>query len=300
MNLSSPRDRKKDAEQFAGFDDALVQDLKRSLDVFIDDIVWSESSDYRLLLLSDWSYTTPRMQKYFGDAWNSAEPFIVAAPPSATEVKTAEQVELKRTGGRPFHAGVLTHPYLMSVQAYHDATSPIHRGVFLMRNILGRSIQPPQDAAFSPLSPALHPDLTTRERVILQTSPENCASCHDRINSLGFALENWDAAGRFRETERNKPIDSSGYYTTRSGQNVKFSNGRELAEYIVTSEDAHQAFVRRVFQHFVKQPPAAYGPEVLDRLTKKFVDRQFNVRALLVEIAVVASLPAEKRDLATK
>ncbi len=99
---------------------------------------------------------------------------------------------------------MITHPYLMSALAYHDSTSPIHRGVFLIRFVLGRTLRPPAEA-FAPLSPDLHPDLTTRERVELQTSPESCqVVCHSKINGLGFTLENFDAVGRYRELEREK------------------------------------------------------------------------------------------------
>ncbi len=104
--------------------------------------------------------------------------------------------------------GVLTHPLLTSGRSYFATTSPIHRGIFLTRNIFGRTIRPPNDA-FAPLSPDLHPDLTTRERVALQTSDQNCQVCHARINGIGFVLENYDAVGRFRATERDKPIDAS-------------------------------------------------------------------------------------------
>ncbi|MFN9911787.1 MAG: DUF1588 domain-containing protein, partial [Pirellulaceae bacterium] len=97
--------------------------------------------------------------------------------------------------------GVLTHPYLMSRLSYHDATSPIHRGVFLIRYVLGRNLTPPSEA-FAPLSPDLHPDLTTRERVTLQTQDDNCQACHIKINGLGFTLENYDAVGRFQTEDR--------------------------------------------------------------------------------------------------
>jgi hypothetical protein len=177
---------------------------------------------------------------------------------------------------------------MMSRLAYHDATSPIHRGVFLVRYVLGRTIQPPQDA-FSPLSPDLHPDLTTRQRVELQTSPESCQACHSRINGLGFALENWDAVGRFREFERGQAVDAAGNYVNRDGIEVQFSGSAELAEYLKTSPDAHRSFVRRAFQHFVQQPPAAYGGETLDQLTEFFKNNDFNIQKLLVEIAVTAA-----------
>ena len=61
----------------------------------------------------------------------------------------------------------------------------------------------------SVLVPDLHPDLTTRERVALQTESKACQPCHAIINPLGFTLEHFDAVGRFREKERGRPIDSA-------------------------------------------------------------------------------------------
>ena len=84
--------------------------------------------------------------------------------------------------------------------SYTDNTSPIHRGVFLSRNILGNVLQPPADA-IAPLSDDIYPDLTTRERVTLQTKSTTCQTCHAMINPLGFALEEYDAIGRLRTTE---------------------------------------------------------------------------------------------------
>jgi Protein of unknown function (DUF1588)/PA14 domain/Protein of unknown function (DUF1592)/Cytochrome C oxidase, cbb3-type, subunit III len=289
LNITAPRDTKKKTELFGDFDGQLVQDLQRSLDAFIDEIVWSDASDYRQLVTADWGYTTPRIQGYYGADWNPAQPFSVALPSSSTAVMTPAQNQLSRTAGRPRQAGVLTHPYVLSRLAYFDSSSPIHRGVFVLRYLLGRTIHPPQDAAFTALGPDLHPNLTTRERTILQTSPEDCDGCHNRINSLGFTLENWDAVGRFRDIERNKPIDPNGHYTNRSGQEIQFANALELAQYLATANDSHQAFVRRAFQHFVKQPPAAFGDDALERLTQRFVESQFNIRQLIIEIAVVAA-----------
>ena len=96
-------------------------------------------------------------------------------------------------------AGVLTHPYLMATFAYTATSSPIHRGVFLARSVLGRSLRPPPEAV-APLPPDLHPDLTTRERV---DAADQARGVPDRatamINPLGFTLENFDAVGRYRE-----------------------------------------------------------------------------------------------------
>ena len=123
-------------------------------------------------------------------------------------------------------AGVLTHPYLMAAFAHTTATSPIHRGVFLARGVLGVTLRPPPEA-FMPLPESLHPDLTTRERVALQTKPASCQSCHGVINPLGFTLEHFDAVGRYRDQDNGKPIDATGDYQTRSGETVKFDGARD-------------------------------------------------------------------------
>jgi hypothetical protein len=273
LNVGHFSELVKDEQAYPGFDEALVGDLRRSLNAFLDDVVWEGSGDYRQFFLADWSYTTPRIQEFYGDAWQPKE----------------EGPALQRTGGDPaLRRGILTHPYLMSGLAYHDSSSPIHRGVFLIRYMLGRTIRPPMDA-FSPLSPDLHPQMTTRERVEFQTGLDACASCHSKINPLGFTLENFDAVGRFREQEQEKPIDATGTYTTRFDEQVDLNGPATLADFLANSPDAHRAFVARAFQHFVKQPPAAYGAETLDELTEKFVASGYNIRDLLVEIAVTAA-----------
>jgi len=185
--------------------------------------------------------------------------------------------------------GVFQHPYLLSGLAYFDATSPIHRGVFLIRYVLGRTLRPP-NAAFSPLSQDLHPDLTTRQRVELQTSPDSCQVCHSKINALGFTLENYDATGRYRLQDNGHPVDPRGSYDDRSGQKVALNGPAELAEYLVSSEDSVRGFVNRAFQHFTKQPPAAYGPDTLERLITKFKESDYRIRDLVVEIATIAAM----------
>src|SRR5262249_49942806 len=149
---------------------------------FVEDVVWDGDSDFRRLLLSDELFLNGRLAKFYGVSLPEDAPF--------TKVKLDP-------GQR---AGVLTHPYLIAAFAYTGASSPIHRGVFLARNVLGVTLRPPEDA-FTPLAESLHPDLTTRERVSLQTKPAGCQVCHGTINALGFTLEHFDAVGRFRDKD---------------------------------------------------------------------------------------------------
>ncbi|MCM2372178.1 DUF1588 domain-containing protein [Aporhodopirellula aestuarii] len=278
LEVTPTDDLRKDEERFAGFDASVVSDLRQSLDLFIDSVVWSEASDYRELMAADWTITSPRLTEFYGDAWKPSED---EASPQVDRFRASVR-------DRQTHVGVLTHPLVMAKFAHHQTTSPIHRGVFLIRHVMGRTLRPP-NSAFAPLSPDLHPDLTTRQRVELQTSPASCQICHAKINPLGFALEHFDAVGRYRKTENSKPIDASGGYTTRDDEDIQFGNARDLGDYVASSPDAQTAFVSRVFQYFVKQPIAAYGPDRLDQLTRKFRESNFNIRKLLVEVAMICS-----------
>jgi hypothetical protein len=185
--------------------------------------------------------------------------------------------------------GVVSHPYLMSVLSYPSSTSPIHRGVFLARSVLGNTLRPPQEA-IAPLPPEQHPDLTTRERVALQTSSVACQTCHTLINPLGFALEEFDEIGRFRTADGAKPIDASGSYGPRMGPSMTFHGGRELGAHLADSHDAHEAFVQAAFHALVKQPVRAWGADTLEDLTKSFAASEFDIRRLLVDIMVVAAI----------
>ena len=130
----------------------------------------------------------------------------------------------------------------------------------------------------------------TRERITLQTSPKDCRSCHGIINPLGFTLESFDAIGRWRDQENGKPIDASGLFATRSGKNENFTGPRELARFLAKSEEAHEAFVARLFHYMVRQPILAYGPDKLTELRRYFADHDCNVRELVIEIIAQTAL----------
>jgi hypothetical protein len=184
---------------------------------------------------------------------------------------------------------LLTHPYLLSAFAYHNNTSPVHRGVFLTRNVVGRSLKPPPIAvAFK--DDEFAPDLTMREKITQLTRDAACMSCHGVINPLGFALENYDAVGRWRTTDNNKPVDSKAEYTTVEGRTVEVAGARDIADYAASDESAHRAFITHLFHHMLKQDPAAYGGGTVDQLSAEFVKDNFHIRHLLVRIAVLSAL----------
>lgn len=265
-------DMSKDQDRYPGFDPAVASDLRTSLDLALNEAVWGESSDYRQLLLADTLYLNGRLAKFYG-------------------AEIPADAAFRKVGLDPGErAGVLTHPYLLANFAYTSTTSPIHRGVFLSRSVLGRALKQPPEAV-APLAPDLHAGLTTRERVALQTSPSSCMSCHGMINPLGFGLERFDAVGRYRGEEKGRPVDSTGTYEAPSGESVSFAGARELAVVLAGSDEAHEAFVEQIFHHMVQQPIRAFGPGFATDLGRVFAENGYSIRKLMVE-SVAASATA--------
>lgn len=272
---------RKDGTLFPEFNEAVVADLRTSLDLFLDDVIWSEASDFRQLLLADFLYLNGRLAGLYG----------AGLPADAGFQKVAVDPNQR--------SGIVSHPFLMSRFAYHDTSSPIHRGVFVVRSLLGRQLRPPPEAV-APLSPELHAEMTTRERVTLQTSPASCVTCHALINPLGFPLEHYDALGRYRTAEKGRPIDDAGYYQTLAGPRVELRGARELATFLAGSEETHAAFVEQLFHYFVKQPVRAFGIDLPERLRLSFASNGFNVRRLLVEIVTASALEGKAEPVAAK
>lgn len=270
----------KDESLYAGFSAEAAADLRTSLLLSLDDVLGASSTssgtDFRHLFTAEEVWLNGRLAPLYGATLPHDAPFT----------------RIRLDDGR--RAGVLSHPYMMSVLSYTAATSPIHRGVFLARSMLGNVLKPPQEAV-APLAPEEHPDLTTRERVALQTSAVACQTCHTMINPLGFALEEFDAIGRHRAAEVRgdveKPIDASGSYLPREGPVAAFRGARELAAYLTSSRDAQEAFVQSLFHALVKQPVRAWGSNALENLRTSFEVGGFDIRRLVVDIMVVAAVP---------
>jgi hypothetical protein len=274
LQMNHVEDLSKDAKLYPGFTPDIIADLRTSLNLFLEDAVWNGSSDYRSFLLADTLFLNNRLAGFYGV--------------NLSQGGTNDDFVKVKLDGRQ-RSGVLTHPYLLAGFSYQKTSSPIHRGVFLTRNIVGRALKPPPMAvAFKESDFA--PDLTMREKIAELTRPQACQGCHSVINPLGFSLENFDAVGRFRTEDNGKPIDPVSDYLTDDGSNVRLTGPRDVAEFAAGSEHAQNAFIEQLFHSVVKQPILAYGADAPKRLRQSFVASGFNVQRLLVDIATVSAL----------
>ena len=275
LQLRYLEDLGKDTKLFPDFTPDIIDDLRASLGVFVDTAVWSERSDFRELLRADYLFANDRLAKFYG----------LPAPAAATTPGEFARVAAP-VGQR---SGVLTHPYLLAALSYKATSSPIHRGVFLTRSIVGRALKPPPQAQTFDETSFDH-GMTMREKVTKLTRSENCQGCHAVINPLGFSLEIFDAVGRYRTEDAGRAIDAASDYGDDEHATVRLAGARDVAEFAIASERANRAFIEQLFHHLVKQSPRAYGPDTVTRLRDSFIASGYNLRTLMADIATLAAL----------
>ncbi len=283
LGMEESEDVDKDPTRFPEFSDAVLSDMKKSLVHFLDEVVWGEDPDFRRLLLTDHILVNPRLAHFLG-VDESAMP--AGTPASEDEFVPALLQPESRSG-------VLTHPFLMTTFAYYGSTSPIHRGVFMTRNILGRFLKPPP-MAIEFMDGRFDPHLTMREKVTELTSRETCMACHSIINPLGFSVENFDSVGRFQTHDKQQLINTVSDFLDVDGDSIRFTGARDVGAYAAENRLAQLGFIDQLFHHMVKNPAAAYGPDTRNNLLQAFRNSEFNIRSLTRLIVATAAADATR------
>jgi hypothetical protein len=179
-----------DMRAFPDFDDNLRQSFRRETELFFESIVREDRSVLDLLR-ADYTYVNERLAHHYG-------------------IPNIYGSRFRRVSF-PARGGLFRHGSLLTVTSYATRTSPVLRGAWILTNILGMPPPPPP-----PNVPALKESaeisqtLSMRERMAQHRANPACAGCHQLMDPLGFALENYDAVGRYRSTEDRLPIDASG------------------------------------------------------------------------------------------
>ncbi|MDZ4403086.1 DUF1592 domain-containing protein [Prosthecobacter sp.] len=174
-----------DKKIYPDYDDHLEQSMIRETQTFFREVVQSGHT-LRDLLKSDWSMMNARLADFYGltDAKVAGDEFVKVS-------LTAES----------HRGGLLTQASVLSLTSDGTRHRPVHRGVWVMESIFGKS-PPPPPANVDPIAtnPAA-PKATLRQKLEAHIHDENCAACHAKIDPLGLAFENYDAIGRWRTEE---------------------------------------------------------------------------------------------------
>jgi hypothetical protein len=200
LHLRNLKNSVPDLEAFPDFDDNLRQSMKEETSLFFDSIV-REDRSVMDLLNADYTFVDERLARHYG-------------------IPNVYGSGFRRvTVGNEARRGLLGQASVLTVTSYPNRTSPVERGKWILTNLLGVPPQPPP-----PNVPALQETstdgkvLSLRERMERHRANPVCAGCHKVMDPIGFALENFDGVGRWRNTEEGAAIDTSG--TLFNGANV--------------------------------------------------------------------------------
>lgn len=163
-------------------------------------------------------------------------------------------------------------------------TSPVLRGVWILDALLGDPAPPPPpDAGELPADDTMADGLTFREQLDIHRSATQCASCHARIDPLGFSLENFDAIGRWREKDANgKPIDSSAILMPGD---FAFSSPAELKALLVSGKQKFaQNITRKMLSYATGRGLEYYDEAVVARIVAKLEKEDYSMHTLIHEV----------------
>jgi mono/diheme cytochrome c family protein len=178
-------------------DEELRGDVRYQPVLFFREIL---ANDLSLMNLLDSSFTiaTKKLQKLYG---------LSVTPPRKDIGGQPQRIELPEGSHR---GGLLGMSAVLIVSSHPQRTSPVLRGKWILDAILGTPPPPPPPDVPALEEPKGETPHTVRELLTQHRANPVCASCHSRIDPLGFALENYDALGRWRTEESGKPVDAKG------------------------------------------------------------------------------------------
>jgi Protein of unknown function (DUF1592)/Protein of unknown function (DUF1588)/Protein of unknown function (DUF1585)/Protein of unknown function (DUF1587)/Protein of unknown function (DUF1595)/Planctomycete cytochrome C len=181
-----------DLRQFPDFDDNLRQAFRKETELLFEEVLRQDRSVVDLLA-SDHTYLNERLAKHYGIAHVYGTHF--------------RRVALEGASPR---GGLLRHGSVLTVTSYATRTSPVIRGKWVLENILGAPPPPPPANVPALEDNTVSSSLSVRERLSAHRANPACAGCHKLMDPAGFALEHFDAVGRWRDYEEGRPIDSTG------------------------------------------------------------------------------------------
>ncbi|MBX3464639.1 MAG: DUF1592 domain-containing protein [Planctomycetes bacterium] len=197
LELRSLADRMPDPARFPGFDDELRASLRRETELLFLAVL-RDGRDVRDLLDCDFTHVDARLAAFYGldrPGHVAADAFVPVTLPAA----------LRERGG------VLGHASVLAVTSNPTRTSPVKRGKWVLENLLGQPPPPPPPGNDTLAGEAaIDSSRSFREQLAQHRERSQCAVCHVRMDALGFALERYDAIGRFRVEDAGGAIDCSG------------------------------------------------------------------------------------------
>jgi hypothetical protein len=263
-----------DSKRFPTFTPALRNAMYREPVEFFNNLV-REDRPVTDLIQSDYTFVNAELARHYGIDGVNGDKF--------------QKIHITD----PNRGGVIGQASILTATSVPLRTSPVKRGKWILDTLLGTPPPPPPpDAGVLPADDKSAEGLSFRKQLELHRQKPSCAGCHEKIDPLGFGLENFDAIGRWRSTDANgKPVDS---LATLPGD-ITFSTPAELKKLLLASDELFlRNTARKMLGYSLGRPLEYYDEPVISDLVKTLRANQLKIRPLIH--AITRSAPFQNRS----
>jgi hypothetical protein len=263
-----------DPKKFSEWNPELRDAMKTETTMFFEHIL-KENRSVAEFLDANYTFLNERLAKFYGVEGVTGPEF--------------RRVELTRQAADQ-RGGVLSQAGVLTVSSYASRTSPVIRGKYVLSNILGTPPPPPPPDVPNLDETSIGRDASMRQQLEKHRENAICASCHSRMDPLGFGLENYDAIGRWRTKDGNFSVDASGMLP----DGKTFSSPKEMRA-ILTSQllQFSRTLIEKMMTYALGRGLKNYDRRTVDSIQRSLSADGYRFQTLIEQI--VASLPFQSR-----
>ncbi len=258
-------DAEKDLVTFSSLTDELRNSMLEEVQLWMSNVVLAPQADVRGFYNSTTTFVDGPLADFYG----------IQAPAGGG----FQQVDLGADANR---SGILGKAAFLMVHSSPDSSNPTRRGKFILQQFMCLEVPPPP-AGLVVTIPEQNEEtgpMTTRELFEQHGIDASCIGCHSVMDPFGFALEHFDAAGQYRETENGLTIDATGSYGDRT-----FDGAVELGQVLFDDEGTPGCFVKNFYRYANGTEDDQTDAALIDELAATLVERGHVWRELLTEFA---------------
>jgi hypothetical protein len=254
------------------FDEALRQALLTETTLFVSSI-FREDRSLLDLLAADYTFVNQRLAEHYGI------PRVYGS-----QFRRVTLTDVNRHG-------LLGQGSVLTVTSYPNRTSVVQRGKWILENLLGTPPPPPPADVPELVAVAHGKALSMREQMQLHRANPTCAACHSRMDPIGFALENYDAVGRWRGEDAGAPIDASG----KLPDGTEFQGPAGLRDLLLTRyrDDFLRTATEKLLTYALGRGVEYYDSPTIRSINRDAARHNYKVSSWI--LAIVNSTPFQMR-----
>jgi hypothetical protein len=277
LNIATVAAAERSDELYPDFTPQIGALMRTETQRFLEHVIFEGDGDWPTALTAPYSFMNEPLARFYGIEGVTGDEF------RRVDLDTAQR------------RGILTQGAFLVGSTHSNMTSPVKRGGFIVRELLCREIPLPTGDILEQVTP---PDpysgATARDRYSAHSEDPVCATCHQNMDPMGFALENFDAIGRWRDTENDVVIDASG---SVPGSDMVVDGPTSLVQALAATEASNACFATHWMSFAYGRTVGGRNDDVLqETVDAEFADSGYDIRELILAVTQTdnfLALPAE-------